>query len=484
MKKINIIALLSLMALTGCIKEDDSFNNDRDRAYDVPAEISLTDAQKEIADEMTTANVNLNIWRYMTQYWAATQYTTESRYRITTRTIPDNIWEELFRDGLGNLETAKKSVAKEVIPPGITQEDWNIQQANKMAILDIQEVYTWQILVDTFGDIPYSQALNPANPLPAYDDDAAIYPQLIERLDADLAAMNDSGTSFATGDYIYNGDVASWIRFANSLKVKIGINLSDVNSALAQSTIESAVAGGVITQNDQNALFRYQTGAPNYNPIYANLVANGRNDYVPASPIVDAMNALNDPRRSAYFTQKDGAYVGGHYGFTNAYANFSHVSDMIKAPDFPGVLMEATEIDFYLAEAAARGYNVGGTAESYYNDAITRSFEFWGVGDASTYLADPNVAWATAPGDYKQKIGTQAWIAFYNRGFESWNEWRRLDYPQLTVPTSAYPEAEGEIPKRFTYPVIEQTVNGTNYNNASTAIGGDALKTHVFWDVN
>jgi hypothetical protein len=162
------------------------------------------------------------------------------------------------------------------------------------------------------------------------------------------------------------------------------------------------------------------------------------------------------------------------------------VGDKLKEPDFPGVLMEATEINFYLAEAAARGYSVGNSAESYYNAAIETSFENWGLssGDAAAYLANPAVAYATAAGDFKEKIGNQAWIAFYNRSFESWTSWRRLDFPAIVVPPSAYPEAEGEIPKRYTYPIIEQTVNAANWSAASDAIGGDKLKTHVFWDAN
>ena len=137
-----------------------------------------------------------------------------------------------------------------------------------------------------------------------------------------------------------------------------------------------------------------------------------------------------------------------------------------------------------MAEAAAAGFSVGNNTEFYYNNGITASFISWGIGaDAPDYLMNPKVAFTTAPGaTAKEKIANQEWIAFYNRGMEAWTAYRRLNFPVLVAPASAYAEAEGEVPKRLTYPINEQTVNGDNWKAASTAIGGDKLKTHVFWD--
>lgn len=153
-------------------------------------------------------------------------------------------------------------------------------------------------------------------------------------------------------------------------------------------------------------------------------------------------------------------------------------------PNKTGVLFDAAEVNFYLAEAAARGYSVGGsTAAQYYQTAIERSMQQWGVSaaDITAYLANPDVVFSTA--NWKLKIGQQAWIAMYNRGFESWNFYRRLDYPVLTAP-NAVSAAAGKVPTRLTYPINEQTVNGANWNSAASAIGGDKLTTKVFWDIN
>ena len=143
--------------------------------------------------------------------------------------------------------------------------------------------------------------------------------------------------------------------------------------------------------------------------------------------------------------------------------------------------MDYPEIAFGLAEAAARGYSVGGTAEDFYNKAVTASIKYWGGSDAdvATYLKNPLVAYTTAKGTYKQKIGTQKYLALYNRGFEAWTEWRRLDAPTFNVPAN---KTYAEIPVRFTFPVGEQTLNKANWTAASTAIGGDKLTTKLFWD--
>jgi hypothetical protein len=276
--------------------------------------------------------------------------------------------------------------------------------------------------------------------------------------------------------------VAEWIKFANSLKIKLGITVADVDPTLARTAIEAAWAGA-FTSSADNALFHYLSSTPNNNPLNADLVLSGRDDFVPANTIVDIMNTLNDPRRPFYFTTINGTYSGGVYGESNPFAQYSHIAPAIEDPAFPGIVMTYDEVLFYLAEAAARGFNVGDTPESYYNKAITESILFWGgtQADATAYLANPAVAYATATGDWRQKIGTQAWIAFYTRGQEGYTEWRRLDYPVLNIPPAK--TSYDQIPKRFTYPVNEQTLNKANYTKASQNIGGDELTTKLFWDI-
>ncbi len=142
--------------------------------------------------------------------------------------------------------------------------------------------------------------------------------------------------------------------------------------------------------------------------------------------------------------------------------------------------MDFSEVEFFLAEAVERGYSVGGIAATHYNNAVTASIVYWGgtSAEALTYLAQPSVSYATATGSYKQKIGTQKWIALYNRGWDEWVEWRKLDYPQLTAAV----DATTVIPRRYPYPVNEQNVNRLNFEAAAAAIGGDNVATKLWWD--
>ncbi len=489
MKKIfSILTIGSLALLTGCVNGDDDFNNNQTQPYQVPAELAFTNAQKELIDQMETPSVNLNVFRFFQHYLATTIYRNDARFNFTgTRKVPDNMWLALYTDVLGNLNEAKKIIPTEAKPAALTQLAWDKQQANKLAIINILEIYTYQVLVDSFGNVPYSEAAKvETTVLPKYDDAKTIYADLINRLNVLIPTLDTAYPSFETGDNIYGGDVAEWITFANSLKLKIGINLADVNPTLAKQTVESAYNAGVLLTNSTNALFKYDGTSPNFNRLYAEVIASNRNDFVAEEGIVDAMNNLNDPRRPSYFTVvpgPGGGYVGGTVGLSNSYATNSHIGESLLAPNKTGVLFDAAEVNFYLAEAASRGYSVGGTAASYYNTAITESMAQWGVTGAAvtTYLADPNVVFS--PANWKQRIGEQAWIAMYNRGFESWNFYRRLDYPVMTAP-NATPAAEGKVPVRLTYPINEQTVNGSNWSQASSAIGGDKLTVKVFWDIN
>ena len=145
--------------------------------------------------------------------------------------------------------------------------------------------------------------------------------------------------------------------------------------------------------------------------------------------------------------------------------------------------MTASEVHFLLSEAAARGYAVGGTQEEFYAGGIETSILEWGgtQEEIDAYLAQPSVAYATAEGDWKQKIATQKWIAMFNNGMEGWTTWRLFDQPTLNVPDGFTAE---DIPTRFLYPISEATLNGEELDAAISAIGGDSQTTKLFWDVN
>ena len=463
-----------------CTDDITELNQNTKDATVVPAAYLFTNAQKNIVDQMVSTNVNYNVFRLFTQQWTETTYTDESNYDVGTRSIPDNHWTVFYRDVLIDLKQSKKYLQLyEAATPAEIAEN-----ANRIAIVDILSAYSYSVLVDTFGDVPYSESLDiEAHPLPKYDDGETIYRDLIAKLTAASATLDTGYGSFGSADLVYGGDVAKWKLFANSLRLKLAINMDDVDHTYATTQALAAVTAGVISMNSDNAALKYLSAQPNANPVFVDVVASGRNDFVPTSTIIDKMNGQSDPRRSIYFTEIGGIYEGGTPGASNNFDNFSHIGDMLLEPTFEGLIMDYSEVEFLLAEAVERGIAVGGDAESHYDAAVTASMSYWGVsgGDIATYLAQPSVAYATATGTWKQKIGEQAYLALYNRGFESWTSYRRLDYPVLTAPADA---EETEVPKRYTYPAREETLNATNVEAASSAIGGNTLTTKLFWDVN
>jgi hypothetical protein len=416
----------------------------------------------------------------ISQYWTETTYIDEANYDIINRTIADITFRDYYRDVLLDLDKAKSFIEAEVYVTDI--DNLEIIRTNRLAIIDILMVYCFNDLVNIFGNVPYTESLDIENLSPVYDDAAEIYNDLLARLDVDMNQLANTHGSFDDNDLYYSGDIDMWFKFANTLKLRIGIMLADVNPALSKTTVEAAYIGAF--GPGENCQLNY-TGGTNSNPMYVDLIASGRHDFVPANTIVDTMNYLQDPRRAAYFTKYQGIYKGGKYGYKNSYGGNSHIADAIQEPDYPMVLLDYTEVAFYLAEAAERGFAVGNNAEYYYNEGIKSSFLHWElpIDSANAYLAKPEIAYSTSPGTWKQTIGLQAWLAFYIRGLEGFNSWRRLDYPVFNLPQS--PQTDDlQVPKRFTYPVNEQTLNATNYYQASDAIGGDLMSTKLFWDIH
>jgi hypothetical protein len=476
MKKI-ILSLLcsSMLVATSCVDSLDDYNVSQKNAAVVPSETLFTSAVKNLTDALTSASVNSNNYRFYVQHWTATTYLDEPRYNMTSRIIPQNMWQSLYRDVLSDLKESKRLVMENTATIESVKN-------NQLAQIEIMEVYAWSVLLNTFGDVPYSQALDPENSLPVYDDAQTTYNAILVRLNNALSLINSTVEGYEGGDLLYKGDMEKWVKFGNSLQLKLAMVIADADPTQAKTLVEAA-APNVFTSNADNAVFQYLVAQPNNNPV-SNAVTgvySTREDYVAANTLVDVMNDLEDPRREQFFTQVNGEYVGGIYGYTNSYPDFSTVSAKVAAPDNEGLLLDYSEVSFLLAEALERGFAVGGTIEDHYNEAITASIVYWGgtSAEADAYLSQPSVAYSSAAGDWKVKIGTQKWIALYNRGYDAWLEWRRLDAPTLLPPVEGL-----VVPQRLIYPVNEATLNGANKNAASAAIGGDSSDTPLWWNVN
>lgn len=485
-----ILAIFFLgIIVSSCTDNFEEINTDTKHPENVTGAVLFTNAQIAMADQISSVNVNLNIWNLMAQYWTERSYRDEANYNIVNRRISDNlfrVWYSVLKD----LENAKNIIKSEPLAePNLASKRAN--QANRIAIADLLQVFIYQHLVDVFGNIPYTEALDANNYTPVYDDAKAIYQDLIARASADVAALDNTEGSFDEADLIYGGDVDSWIKFGSSLLVKLGIGIADGPlAALGQSTVEAHYANA-FGDAAEGAFFPYQKSLPFVNQKYLDLVASGRTDFVMVSGMVNFMRGQSDPRLNDYFENLSGVLTS--YGASGgSYGNKVHFNAVLGAPDFSEFLMTYDEVQFYLAEAAARGWNVGSTAESYFNSGVTASILYWGgsspaeVAASTTAAADFLTAhpYSSYTGGWKDAIGTQAWVAMYARGFIGYTFYRRLDYPTILVLPPTPPTGVDRIPTRFTYPINEQTLNATNYNAAASAIGGDKLTTRLFWDIN
>jgi hypothetical protein len=376
------------------------------------------------------------------------------------------------------------------------------QRDNQLAIVEIMSVFAWSYIFETFGDMPYSQAHDANFPTPVYDDGLTVYKDLISRLNAAMQKLTISEGGMPAGyDNIFGGTAAGtamWYKFANTLKLRMGLMLYDVDAGYSKTAVEAAAskvfaAGDVMTMN-------WLAAAPNQNQQFIDFVQSGRDDYVVTSNLIDAMQptipapansilsvTVTDPRLRFYAIPVVGSspsiYLGGVQGEGNAFPTFSHVNPINLTSTRPWIISDYTEAEFLLAEAVERGFSVGGTAETHYKNAVKSSIVYWGgtTAEADAYLAQPSVAYATAFSNWKQKIGTQAWLAYWLRGDVLWNSYRRLDYPRLFAPVN-YKQGINRVPVRMFYPVSEQTLNATNYQAASAKIGGDSPLTGLFFD--
>ena len=470
--KIEKTILLFLVTLNfSCVTEDlSSLNEDTKNATVADPGTFFSYAQKELAD-----NLHGVVYRAtgpaVTKMWA--QHITAVTYLEGATYIPEFSWAPLYRDVLKNLDASEEIL--------IQNEATGPEEANKLAMIEILKVYTYATLVEAYGNIPYSEALDFNNPTPKFDDAETVYLDLINRLSAAISNLDVSSPGFESADLIYDGNVENWISFGNSLKLRMGLRIIDVLPEIGAQAVSEALPN-VISSNEENAVFDYLEEYPNTNPWWNFLVREGLEYYVGTNVFIETLNALDDPRRAVFFTPVDGEFIGGEYGVVQNYHSFSREGKYFREPDLAVIFMDYAQVEFLLAEAAERGIAGVTDPEAHYNAAIRASFEYYGVEElVDEYLAQPNVDYSTAEGPWQKKIGIQKWISLFDQGFEAWTEYRRLDYPQLSAPEVAESEI---VPLRFLYPIGEQTLNGANYQEAAEAIGGDKYSTRLFWDVD
>ncbi|WP_160715421.1 SusD/RagB family nutrient-binding outer membrane lipoprotein [Chitinophaga solisilvae] len=481
------LSILAILLITGCTRKFDEINQDPNTPKSSDPGYLLISAQKKALDNIWNEWNNGRTGMHYAQYWSATTYSNESRYQIRENQN-NTFWNILYAGTLKDLNEIIKINGEKVFD----------HSSNQIAIAQILKVWAFHMLTDVYEDIPYKSALNGLDkPNSEYDKASTIYPDLLKVLAEQVARLDLSKASFpAKTDIIYGGDVQKWKRFANSLRLRIAIRVSDVPAmqALVSQTIKDAVASGVFTSNDDNAHFKYVDAPPNNNPL--NESYKSRTDFCMCKTLVDYMASVKDPRLPIYAapSKDSGKFAGKPYGLnqqngeTIPNSSISMPGSKVLDAKAPGVYMDYAEVEFILAEAVARGI-LSGSAEEHYKKGVTASLEDRGVAPADIPLYIARVPYSG--GSWKNVIGTQKWIALYMQGLEGWFERIRLDFKKPSGEALFVAPVDGSldrdvtvVPTRMTYPVDEQQLNKSNYDKAVQSIGGkDSKAAKHFWDL-
>lgn len=472
----SIILLTALLGTASCKKDLVDINQNPNASQTAQPDYLLTGAIKNTADTYWGTANNMDASLLFVQYWAKIQYTDPDRY-IYANTAFQELWTVGYSRSIVNLNQIIKLADAQSNP-------------NYKGVALVLRSWVFQLLTDAYGDIPYSQAVSIKQYLtPAYDKQKDVYNALLDDLKTAQGLLNTSGPAVA-GDVIYNGNIASWKKFANSLRLRIALRIADRDADKAKQVIADIQANGsgYISANSETAQLNY-VASPNQNPI-SNLF-DTRDDYRISKTIVDRLFALNDPRLPVYASKTKDATAQSYVGIPNGllvgdasnlgFTKTSKPGIYFLAPTAPAVILSYSELLFDKAEAAARGFTADNAADLY-KQAITASLKQYSIADndINTYLAQAAVQYDA--GNYKKAIGNQKWLALFGQGLEAFVEWRRLDYPQLQPAVAG--TLSGKLPQRFIYPGTEQSLNGTNYKAAVASQGPDVLTTKLWFDVN
>jgi len=374
--------------------------------------------------------------------------------------------------------------------------------SNKNAIAKIYGVWLWQTLTDRFGDIPFSEAaLGFENSIiqPKYDTQESIYKQLFTDLKNATAQLSDDQDkeSYGNADLIYGGNVDSWRRFANSLRLRMAIRVRYKDQALAQENISDVISAPLITEDAQSAKLLSEANASinqgYYNPFRAAVEVPYPNGLRLGFTPVELLKTKNDPRLSVYFNPSalGGVWRGvpvnigtGQKGARYDNDSLSLVGDFFRTGQFRYNILSAAEVSFLKAEASLFGLAGGGDPQSLFSEGIQLAMKMYNISQSSinTFLASPaGMLTGNDEGKLKQII-EQKYIVLIFQGDEAWAEYRRTGYPLMWIGNDDT-DTGGEMPRRLTYPFQEYLINEASVNEAAGRIqGGDKLTSHLWWD--
>ncbi len=503
MNKIYIVLLALGLFITssGCSDDFGDMNVKKDAVVNVEPKFFFS-AMIQAPFANYQRNVNLYPDLY-SQYWANTVSGFGSpRYEYNDGWI-GNQWNEFYTRELRRSVAMDESYGDDPL------------YTDAMAIKDIWMVYWWSRMTDTYGDMPYfDTAKGEAVP---YNSQQEIYTDLFARLDAAVNNITGNSEQYGYGsdyDLIYKGDALQWRKFGNSLRLRLAMRISNVDAAKAQAEAQAAVSGpgGLLVSNaDVVKVPMWSKGWYDYLHQMAWNWNNIRMSKTFSDNLYNQSTAGEDPRAPKWFAyQVDGKpvtkevagfpkYLGIENGYNLVPAdsdkNFATINleggyiDFVGDGDANGMycpVMFYSEVKFLQSEAALRGW-VSGDANALYEEGVQASMDYVGVTGAAATTYIDGLADLTGTNEAKlKKIITQKWLANFPNGVEGWADFRRTDYPDLTLPkdgvSGSASVAAGTWVKRVRYPNNEHEQNELNMPSALNTLTSDRMDIKVWWD--
>ncbi len=418
---------------------------------------------------------------FIAQYWTqspqAGQYEVYDRYNYNGNQTRDG-WTNSWYGAMADLQYVKTQGVIDGLP-------------NHAAIATLLLAYQYQVLVDLFDQIPFAEALKGGEGIlqAQYESGEAVYDQLIALVDEGLDMIVLGGIAPGAEDLMLQGDMATWVKFGNTLKLKIYMRQSEARSSVAQNGIQALASSGVAFLGaGEDVAISYPGTTGNQNPLYSGDVSAtpglGNVNISGSASVIQRMLDAGDPRVDFYFdpsvttgnhvaiVQGDGVEEDG----SETRNDFSTPSAInVAGPSTPVYYMTGHESLFLQAEAIARGWMTG-DAKTAYDAAVRAAFQFAGGADPSGLIADGG-AYA-----YKglESIHTQKWLSMAGtQCVEGWADWRRTDTPQLEQSSegTAANLNGSKFPRRAFYPVVELANNPNTPPNTNI---GDP----VWWDMS
>ena len=387
-----------------------------------------------------------------------------------------------------------------------------------LAIATVVKVLGMSRITDMYGPIVYSKFGTGLQV--AFDSQEEVYKQFFEELDKSIEILNVSdGNILDEYDYVYQGDIKQWTKFANTLRLRLAMRVSNVDEALGRQQAEAAInnPGGLIENVSDNSYLHQGTSLVFKNPLWE--VSESFNDMRMSATMECYLKGYEDPRMQAFF--RPASASGEYYGVRNGINNINKSSYETKTSGInydensDMKWLESSETCFLLAEAALRWGLGNKSAQEYYEEGIRQSFAAAGVAGADDYIANaeklPLTTWTDMSSNRPratnvttsqvtiawddnasleqkmERIMTQKWIALFPDGQEAWSELRRTGYPTIVTIQSNLSNGEvanGEVISRLRFPTTEYADNSANTKAAVGMLKGrDIAGTRLWWDV-